>query len=255
MKCFFENDNNVKIKLIDNPKSIIFEKRYNHEEKFRIINTYLINNNIISKDRNIIDLGSWIGDNSIPWAMNINGIVYAIDPCYENINFIKELSNINNINNIKCIQSAISNKNETLRTNGNLEHCSFVWNNPKNTGKNIVSAVSLDYLYTNKEIENIGYIHLDVEGMEYKILEGSIEIIKNENPIITFEQHLTKEDYNIIVNFLTVRNYHVYLIEERLLGCRRDCRNFIAFPENIFNQNIIDNINNLFKIKILSNKK
>ena len=80
--------------------------------------------------------------------MNINGIVYAIDPCCENINFIKKLSIINNI---KYIQSAISNKNETLKTNDNLEYCSFIWNNPKNTGKNIVSAVSLDYLYTNKE--------------------------------------------------------------------------------------------------------
>lgn len=251
MECIFINDNNVKIKLIDNPTSIIFRERYKHEEKFRKINTYLINNNIISKDRNIIDLGAWIGDNSIPWAMNINGIVYAIDPCKENIDFIKNTSLINDIKNIKCFQTAISNINETLKTNDELTHCSFVWNNRNNNGKNIVSAVSLDYLYNNKEIENIGYIHLDVEGMEYKILEGSIEIIKNENPIITFEQHLNNENYNIVANFLKEKKYNVYLIEEILLGCRRDCRNFIAFPENIFNQNIIDDINNLCKTEIL----
>jgi hypothetical protein len=30
MECIFTNYNNVKIKLIDNPKSIIFKERYNH---------------------------------------------------------------------------------------------------------------------------------------------------------------------------------------------------------------------------------
>jgi hypothetical protein len=54
----------------------MFKKRDNHEVMFRRINTYLIKNKIIKN--NIIDLGAWIGDNSIPWAKNIDGTVYAI---------------------------------------------------------------------------------------------------------------------------------------------------------------------------------
>ena len=40
---------------------------------------------------NIIDLGAWIGDNAIPWAKNINHIVYAIDPSSQNIEFITKM--------------------------------------------------------------------------------------------------------------------------------------------------------------------
>ena len=71
----FSNDNNVVIKV---DKSLQFGEKYinrvNSEALFRKIINYMIQNNIINKDKNIIDLGAWIGDNTLPWAKNINGI-------------------------------------------------------------------------------------------------------------------------------------------------------------------------------------
>jgi len=64
MLSTFKNDNYVTIKLPDNQKSHVFKERDNHEVMFRRISTWLINNKFITK--NIIDLGGWIGDNSIP---------------------------------------------------------------------------------------------------------------------------------------------------------------------------------------------
>ena len=64
--CIFTNDDNVEITLLNHPFSEKFSNRNKHEILFRQINTYLIKNNIILN--NIIDLGAWIGDNSIPWA-------------------------------------------------------------------------------------------------------------------------------------------------------------------------------------------
>jgi len=247
--CIFTNDNNITISLIRHPFTIKFSKRDNHEVLFRRINTFLINNKIIQN--NIIDLGAWIGDNSIPWSKNINGIVYAIDPSTNNCKYIKKICKVNNINNIKVIKTAISNKNEILTTNGNINHCSFVYKNIKNNEKLKISAVSLDYLYETKQIENIGYIHLDVEGMEYKILEGSNTIINKYRPIITFEQHLEIDDYNIILNYLNNKNYKVFLIDEILPGCRVDCRNSIAFPNEIFTDGLIIDINNYIGKNIL----
>jgi FkbM family methyltransferase len=109
---------------------------------FRRINTFLIKNKIIKN--NIIDLGAWIGDNSIPWARNVDDrIVYAIDPSPDNCDFINKTCELNKIKNVKIIQSAISNVNEILTTNDDLHHCSFVYENPKKTGINKVYAVSL----------------------------------------------------------------------------------------------------------------
>lgn len=240
--CIFNNDNNVIIKLIHHKYSEGFPDRTNKEVYFRKITTYLINNKII--DNNIIDTGAWIGDNSIPWAMNIKNIVYAIDPSSENCKYINDMKEYNNINNIIILQTALSNNIEHLTTNDDMSHCSFVYNNPGTSGKYKVISTSLDILYKEKKIDNIGYIHLDVEGMEYKVLLGSIEIIKDFRPIIAYEQHIETEDINIIISFLTKNNYKVFLINEILPGCHLDCRNFIAFPLEKYDNSIKEYINN-----------
>lgn len=250
--CTFTNDNFASILLIDHRFSYDFVRRDNHEVIFRRINTFLIKNKIIKN--NIIDLGAWIGDNSIPWAKNIDGIVYAIDPSQENCDFINKTCQVNEINNLKIMQYAISNINEVLTTNDDINHCSFVNGNPGLNGIHKVDAVSLDYLYEKKHIVNIGYIHLDVEGMEYKIIEGSSNLIDSCRPIITFEQHLEMDDYDIILSYLKNKDYTVFLIDEILPECRDDCRNSFAFPNEIFNETLIENIHNHIGKNVLISK-
>jgi len=251
-KVTFTNDDNVVISLIKHPYSDCFKTRDHHEVLFRRINTFLIKNKLIKG--NIIDLGSWIGDNSIPWAKNINGIVYAIDPSPKNCDFINETCKLNEITNVKTLQYAITNKMELLTTDDDLGHCSFVYRNPMLNGRNKVEGVSLDYLYASKIIDNIDYIHLDVEGMEYKVVEGSENIINTFRPIITFEQHLEIDNYGMLVSLFKKHNYIVFLINEILPNCRSDCRNSIAFPVETYNDNLIHNIHSYIGENILERK-
>ena len=245
--CTFTNDDFVSVLLLNHAFTSVFKMRDNHEVLFRRINTFLIKHKFIK--HNIIDLGSWAGDNSIPWAKNIEGIVYAIDPSHENCDFINKMCERNEITNVKTIQSAISNKNEVLYTNDNINHCSFIY---ETHGVGIkVDAVSLDYLYEKKEIENIGYIHLDVEGMEYKILEGSRQIIDMYRPIISFEQHLDIDDYSSIASYLKKKDYAIFLVDEILPGCRYDCRNSFAFPNEICSESFIASIHAYIEKNIL----
>lgn len=228
----FSNDDNVKINVIaDHPFTTTFVNRNRHEVIFRQINTYLIKNKLIKN--NIIDLGAWIGDNSIPWAKNIDSTVYAIDPSPENCLFIEKTAELNGLTNIKVIQIAISDKNEILSTNQDLHHCSFVYDNPGVNGIHKVKSVTLDFLYERGEIDNIGYIHLDVEGMENKVIHGGSIIINKFQPIITFEQHLEIDDYKLLTHYLNSVKYQVFMIDEILPKCRADCRNFIAFPNGM----------------------
>jgi FkbM family methyltransferase len=225
--AIFTNDNHINVKVIDHTFSSTFIKRDNHEVMFRRINSYLIKNKLI--DGNIIDLGAWIGDNSIPWAMNLSHIIYAIDPSPNNINYIEQMAKINNIKNIKTIQKAISDKNEIIGTNHHINHCSF----NKEGGTTKVESVTLDYLYSQGQIDNIAYIHLDVEGFEFNVIKGSEKIIKRFNPIISYEQHLELDNYKELSLHLYNQGYNIYLINEILPGCRPDCRNLLAFPKNI----------------------
>ena len=239
MSCIFTNDNHSEILLIDHPLSQIFASRDHHEVLFRRMHTHLINTGIIKN--NIIDLGAWIGDNTIPWSKSIKSIdtIYAMDPSPDNCEFIRQMCHKNQVSNVKVIQTAVSNCCETLSTNDDMYHCTFA---ADESGRNKVDAVSLDHLFLINEITNIGYIHLDVEGMEYKVLLGSKKIIETYKPIITFEQHLEIDDYNLILNYLTELNYTVYLIDEILPGCRPDCRNSIAFPSEIINPKMVADI-------------
>lgn len=238
--CTFKNDNNVHILLLPHQFSNTFARRDNHEILFRRINTFLMNNNIING--NIIDLGAWIGDNSIPWAKHEKGHIYAIDPSPDNCKFIRDMCALNTIKNVTTLQYAISDTQELISTNDNINHCSFVYQSPGTTGATKLQAVSLDFLFEQQQIEKIGYIHLDVEGMEFKVLKGSDTLINTCRPIITFEQHLEIDNYNDILEYLNQRNYKVFLINEILPGCRHDCRNSIAFPNEIYNSTLIDSI-------------
>ena len=245
----FPDDKNVVVMLDTRHKySKVFAKRKDHEVIFRKINTYLIDSNIIRN--NVIDLGAWIGDNSIPWSKNIHGTVYAIDPSSENCDFINHICKLNNIHNVKTLQYAISDKEELLSTEESSNHVSF---NTDNIGIYKVTSKSLDYLLDNNVIEDIGYIHLDVEGMEFKVIKGSTKLIEKYKPIITFEQHLEIDDYKSLISYMS-NNYTVYMINEVLLRCRPDCRNFIAFPHYIDSSSLIKDITNTLNIPQLFTK-
>lgn len=241
--CIFTNDNNININLIDHPSTDIFITRINAEPIFRKITTYLIYNKIING--NIIDSGAWIGDNSIPWALNCpSHIIYAIDPSPNNINYIQKMIKINNIKNLKTIEYALNDKNGIIGTNDNIDHCSF-----KNGGGTKIESVNLDYLYEEKVIDNISYIHLDVEGLEFNVIKGSEKIIEKFKPIIVFEQHTEIDNYIELSKFLKKYEYDIYIIDE-ISGSRTDCRNFIAFPKYI--QIDCEKINSYINKKVLS---
>lgn len=223
--CTFTNDNNVVIKLPEHEYSDIFSTRDNHEVMLRRIVTTLINNNLING--NIIDTGAWIGDNTIPWAKNIKHKVYSIDPSPKNCEFIKTVCALNDITNVEVICNALSDKKDIISTNDDMFHCMFA-NNAN--GKTVLTATTIDDLVKENKIESYDFMHLDVEGMEFKVIKGAIESILKYEPIILFEQHITIDNYVDIVKYLNARQYRVFMINEILPGCRPDCRNLIAFP-------------------------
>jgi FkbM family methyltransferase len=193
-------------------------------------------------DKNIIDLGAYIGDNTIPWAIKSKGNIYAIDPSPENIHFITNMAKINNINNIITIEETISNKIEQVFYNETQDthiSCNTV------SGIHTLITTTLD----NLMLENIGFIHLDVEGFEQKVLYGAIKLITTYNPVIAWENHLREDDYNYTIKYLFNLGYDSYLINERFPHCRVDCRNFISLPitSNINIHDINSYFDNIYK--------
>jgi len=239
-QCSF--DNNVELKVIiyngdDNNKRIMYRFYQDgslllRESKKRTIMSNLIKKNIIDHTKNMIDGGSFLGDTTLPLCLQIKGTVYSIDPGTYNIEIINELSLLNNITNIKILKYCLGSKCETLYYNNSLYNDNFNnFSEIKGDLENTIDSISIDELYNRRIIENIDFIHIDVENLESSVLKGSICVIQRYNPIIIFEGHIksyiqgVKESFTILYDM----NYIIYMIDEDA-GNIDDARNFIAIP-------------------------
>lgn len=199
-----------------------------NEVAFKKIVTKCYELGIIDRRRGVIDLGAWIGDNALPWAVNIVGTVHAIDPSPENCNFMRQVVRMNDIRNLVVIEKAISKGDEILSYHWGLHHTSF---SSEGTHRNKMSSTSLDRLREKGEISDVGMIHLDVEGMEFDVIRGAHSIISKDKPIIFYEQHIESDDYKGLAAHLNGLGYTSNIINETLVGCNPDCRNLMAVPK------------------------
>lgn len=113
-----------------------------------------------------------------------------------------------------------------LTYDGSLDFNTF-----KGVGKSsTIMATTLDVLYRSGAIGDINLLHLDVEGSEFDVIFGGMELIKALRPTIIFEQHfLLDPTLDAIVEILASLGYVIYMIDE-ISGANLDCRNFLAVP-------------------------
>lgn len=193
----------------------------------------------ISPNKSIIDIGCWLGDNSLVWAklLDKEATVYAIDPSAENLSFGQDLAELNGIFNVSWEQAVCSdNSGIPLGFKGKLDHATF--SESTTTNQNMIVSTTLDEIVGEGGRETIGLLHVDVEGMELKVLRGAEKIIDKSRPVITFEQHISQDDVGAVGSFLKEKNYNLFMINEVLPGCNLDCRNFIALDSHRGNPKI-----------------
>ena len=71
--------------------------------------------------------------------------------------------------------------------------------------KENIDIITLDYYIKNHNITRCDLVKIDVDGIEFEILKGSIELIKKLNPIFVVE---TNRDTRII-DFFIEQDYTV----------------------------------------------
>ena len=234
-------------------KNFYFMGRPHVEVLLRKIIFDLYKKNYIDANNSIIDIGSSVADNSLVWSKNLteNGKLIGIDPSLDNINYSKKLSYINNLKNIDWIQAVCSEKKGdrlivAINPSGSAENTSFKIGNSINSH----TATTLDEIISEKKNTKIGLIHIDVEGFELKVMKGAKKIIERDKPVLTFEQHISKEDTSHVFQYLKNFGYRILMVNEVIPGNELDCRNFLALhsskkPPNFsnFEENNLRNLN------------
>mgnify|MGYP001338896039 CR=1 FL=1 len=218
--------------------TIMFYSRSDAEPLLRKIVFDLYQKKLINPQNSLIDIGSWLGDNSLIWASMLEneGRVFSIDPSHSNLAYSRELAKMNKIENITWIEEVCAEKEGiTLDYEGSIDHTSFI--RGKNSKGSLISS-SLDALMAKEGNPEIGLLHVDVEGFELSVLKGAKNIIKDFMPVIIYEQHISKQDSSLVSTYLKSFGYRVFMINEVLPICDLDCRNFIALNNSIDNSYI-----------------
>lgn len=150
--------------------------------------------------KNFIDIGAGCGEYCSILNFENN---YVFEPDKEMIWICQaNLVNKNKIKNSYTYQAALSDTDDEIEifTNGTLEH-------------SVVTAKTLDSF----NIRDVGFIKIDVEGFEEKVIRGGLlTIISNNYPPILFECWpvgyfgMTQEKHDNLFNLLKTLGYEIF---------------------------------------------
>tara|TARA_B100000212_G_scaffold340756_1_gene322162 strand:+ start:1159 stop:2028 length:870 start_codon:yes stop_codon:yes gene_type:complete len=175
------------------------------------------------KDLSVLDIGANIGNHSIFFSKFFEK-VYAFEPNSLTYDLLKiNAKYYCEKKNIEIFKFGLSDSKGKfyLSTNkSNLGGSHIISKNElKNNLKNKISLIEVKRAdqINSLRLAKIGLIKIDIEGHELKALLGSKNIIKENRPIILFEQHEKeiKNGSSKVINYLKNLGYSFYIINKK----------------------------------------
>lgn len=173
----------------------------------------------ISETSIVLDVGANIGLHSIYFSgLAKEGCILALEPSLET--FCLLANNVAHISNIVPINLAISDEGKIA----NFFHASDnAYSSLVDTQrKEIVSVLRVPCMKVDDVISGlclyrVDFVKIDVEGLEFNVLRGMVEVISKYQPVIFCEiykgQHSNQQP-DETVRFLIERGYRAYVIRE-----------------------------------------
>lgn len=170
---------------------------------------------------NVIIAGAYFGDQAIPVANNIRqtGVCHTFEPNKSNSDLIAENTGLNGLSNVLINNLALWNKSgEKLIFEGEDALASTVTAGAG--AANVLHTITIDDYVKQNNIGKVNLLMIDVEGSELKVLEGALQMLKTNQPVVVFETHSLYDDWSNglgsapSVQVLKGLDYEVYAIRE-----------------------------------------
>lgn len=172
-----------------------------------------------SNNQVILDIGCNVGAWTLPIARRYPDAKIMAFDCQEYlVRCLNKTLDLNKIENVQSYVMAISDSNNTIKF-GSIDY-NFGGNfgafeleppaqNPDFNGRTITEKFDeIDQRTIDRfELDNVGLIKIDVEGMELKVIRGALNTLQRCQSVVLFENH--KCDYRAVVELLSSINYRV----------------------------------------------
>lgn len=231
-------------------KDLFMMKRFLKYKPFQSKNLEYVKKLLVNNTKNIIDVGSNIGMNSIEYS-TLGKTVYSFEPSPFTYYLLLKNLNENKITNVETFNVGLGENEYEVDFKENFIRLglSSVVNKEQLNKKNEHIVKIFIKKLDNYNLKNISFIKMDVQGYEYNVLQGATRLIEIERPICQLEmkpQHCKLFDINIenIYDFFRRRNYvckintDKFVTSDKHIDIRKTDRFFI--PKELIKKNILD---------------
>ena len=178
----------------------------------------------------VVDVGANIGLHTLNMARIVGntGQVFAFEPDPSNFKILGKNVKVNNYKNIILQQKAVGDKHgrATLYHADNPGmHRIFPQTKARSTGRLgqvQVELTSLDkYFIDSNLVDKINFIKIDVEGLEFSVLKGMKNILKNSKKIKILFEFMPENTMEVgftpieLLNYLTSNDFKLYCMDNK----------------------------------------
>jgi len=170
----------------------------------------------IEKGSLVIDIGAHQGTHTKAFSEMVGpaGFVYSFEP--QRLMYLNMCATLalNSIENVCAVNLAIGDISGSVRIAEfdyhRRGHFSGMRISSENTGE-LIDLLPLDQWLESKERRDVGFLKVDVEGMEIKVLQGCLNAIKTHQPIIYHEFHADDTEHgSALRDFHRMNGYEVF---------------------------------------------
>ena len=208
------NDNNNQIISLNSKTYILPHTNIDYYMKHGLFEKYIIewSQQYCSTDKNMLDIGAHSGTYAISLADKCKN-VYAFEPQRMTYYTLCGSVALSNCPNVTCINVGLGSEDQVGKKTLNIVSLdgggSTLQAREKVLATEEVEIKTLDSF----DLDNIGFIKIDVEENELSVLEGSVLTLKKSNyPTILFESNTVNKK---LFNFITSLKYNIIQIK----GC------------------------------------
>jgi FkbM family methyltransferase len=189
----------------------------------RIVELY---KTIVKKGDIVLDCGAFIGLHTLELSKLVEdtGKVYSFEPIPAVADCVEKTMEEKNINNVVLVRKPLySSSNIKLEFVSDLSGLSSVADYRRKAFKYKykVNSICIDDFINIPKDKKISFIKIDVEGSEFKVLEGAIKTIKKYRPTIIFETWKNKRNIQKLANWCMIHQYTMTYIS---------CDNYVLDP-------------------------